>query len=180
MAIYKLKKPFLEMPGDWQIGMELGQADRRGALSPYSPVNGTYTDKYLESAFVENTPDIFELWEPKFTNDIFKLRYMVLTPWPPNSPFAKESIVTPDQFTGWHPKDFPIIFREMPWYEAREVRDMPKYLKSHQGNSVRQVKHYELHWNKVVFIGGAIRPLKQLLPATEQEYVEFTQKNVQL
>ena len=72
---------------------------------------------------------------------------------------------------------FPNIFKPLSWWEERALEDMPEYVKSGQGNSVRKVKGYELHWNKIILDGGKVRSISQWFPATLTEYQSFINGN---
>lgn len=61
-------------------------------------------------------------------DELLQDRYEVLSPWPPNNLFKAGDIVEPEQFTGWHPKDYPVLFRRVNWWEYRAVEDMPEYV----------------------------------------------------
>ncbi len=67
-------------------------------------------------------------------------------------------------------KDYPEIFKQMQWWQSREKDELPKYLKTKAGNSVREVKDY-IYFEMVEFVGGAKKKIKHWLPATEQEFL---------
>lgn len=111
------------------------------------------------------------------TSGLLKSRYLVRTPWPPSSNFNKGDIVTPDQFTGWHPKDFPVIFRPLHWSEFRSVEEMPEYVKTTYNGTVNKVIKYDFETD-TIFMEDPERPyqfslklyLSARVPATETEY----------
>jgi hypothetical protein len=74
-------------------------------------------------------------------------------------------------------QNYPAIFKPLSWWEERALEDMPEYVKSGQGNSVRKVKGYELHWNKIILDGGKVRSISQWFPATLTEYQSFINGN---
>ena len=109
--------------------------------------------------------------------ELMKPRYKVLTPWPPLNNFKEGDIVTPDEFTGWHPKDYPLIFRRLEWWEERSPEDMPEYVKYASTGKVYKAIKYK-NGNSIVQIMDdfwKIPMWNQLgepywIPATEQDY----------
>ena len=82
--------------------------------------------------------------------ELLKPRYLVSTPWYPSNNYQSGDIVTPDKFTGWHPKYSPVIFRRLEWWEDRDVKDMPEYvsyvsltLKDKYGDDETKTRKYE-------------------------------------
>lgn len=72
-------------------------------------------------------------------------------------------------------RKYPQIFRELKWHEDRDINDMPQYLKTQAGNSVRKVSMYMPNYGffRVQFDGGRERSLSKWFPATEEEYLSF-------
>ncbi len=70
----------------------------------------------------------------------------------------------------------PANFRKLEWWEFREVLQMPEYVKTKAGNSVRKVESICLRTELITFEGGKIRKLKQWFPATLTDYLNFKNK----
>jgi len=66
----------------------------------------------------------------------------------------------------------PVIFKELQWWEERDVKDMPVYLKSKTSHSVyRAVKYNGLDVDVAHQIFSI--NLTDLLPATQKEYCNY-------
>ena len=71
-------------------------------------------------------------------------------------------------------ESFPHLFRPLQWWEDREEKDLPKFVKHGENGKPRKVFEYVLRWNEVVFEGGRTRKInKDWLPATETEYNSY-------
>ncbi len=109
--------------------------------------------------------------------ELLKPRYLVSTPWYPSNNYQSGDIVTPDKFTGWHPKYSPVIFR-LEWWEDRDVKDMPEYLQRNTKDKIifKAVKHNvdATHGLGFVTSEGKIKSYCNYLPATETEYLNQT------
>lgn len=68
-------------------------------------------------------------------------------------------------------EDYPQLFRPLAWWEEREETDMPKYVKTKAGNSVRKV--FSIKGDYVSFTEQKYRNCKHWLPATEEEYEHY-------
>lgn len=117
--------------------------------------------------------------------ELLKPRYLVSTPWYPSNNYQSGDIVTPDKFTGWHPKYSPVIFRRLEWWEDRDVKDMPEYLKSNindknwYGNVVfEKVDMFYGDNNEYVALVDRDEMMQYCtswyLPTTETEYLNQT------
>ena len=77
----------------------------------------------------------------------------------------------------WKISDFPHLFKELEWWEEREVEDMPKYVKSiANGSIVKEVTTYSLNDNMFYadYRGYSLHYyLKFFEPATKEEYEEY-------
>ena len=83
-------------------------------------------------------------------------RYLVIADYP-NSPFNVGNILTQytqfnktsywvndNLYTDRHPEDYPHLFRLLHWWECRDEKDMPEYVKGF-GNQI-----YKVHkWKKL-------------------------------
>lgn len=126
----------------------------------------------------------------KEVDALLQPRYKVKTPWPPSCNFKAGDIITPDQFTGWHPKDFPIIFEFLPWWSDREVSEMPEYVKNEigvykverfsnkNGFDIFEIKNWKAIKNGSGWSVKNILFMKheKMLPATEQDYLTYKQQ----
>ena len=112
--------------------------------------------------------------------ELLKPRYLVNTPWFPSNNYQSGDIVTPDKFTGWHPKDYPVIFRRLDWWEYLDVKDMPGYVKCiktpdnfHFPDRVYRINYL----NGIAYSDISIAVVFETncyLPATETEYLNQT------
>lgn len=82
-------------------------------------------------------------------------------------------IETAEGNKSFEPAKFPHLFRKLNWWEYRDEVDMPEYVKTRGGNSVRKVYHFDTNYNKVIFEGGRIRPLNKWLPSNKNEYDKY-------
>ena|ERR1700741_1362622 len=60
--------------------------------------------------------------------ELLEPRYKVMIDYPLSN-FKVGDVIEPWEVTGWHPKEFPNVFRKMWWTEERKKEDMPKYLR---------------------------------------------------
>lgn len=90
---------------------------------------------------------------------------------------------------GWKPKEwflkYPKVFRLMEWWEERDVKDMPDYVKSISTalntkiGEVCKVKAYakDIKKNGVFLEGKSFsRLIETLEPSTEQDYLNYIQQ----
>lgn len=66
---------------------------------------------------------------------------------------------------------FPHLFRKLEWWEERAESDLPIYVKTKAGNSVRKV--HRIVYDMVYFSPQKRRNVKHWIPATEEEYLKF-------
>ncbi len=78
----------------------------------------------------------------------------------------------PDYFK-FNIDNYPHLFQKIEWWEDRKPEDMPDYVKTKAGNSVRMVESFNPATNQIVFVGGRIRNIRHWMPATELEYKQF-------
>jgi len=113
--------------------------------------------------------------------ELLKPRYLVNTPWFPSNNYQSGDIVTPDKFTGWHPKYYPVIFRRLDWWEYRDVKDMPEYVKQIMGTNKGKV--YKIadpsqngriwHEEREIEYGYFLRYAGLFEPATETQFNDY-------
>jgi hypothetical protein len=65
--------------------------------------------------------------------------------------------------------DFPYLFRKLQWWEERNKKDMPKFVKSPFGE-IMSVKGYDL-FNKHIKFRSGTGLLENYIPSTEEEYL---------
>lgn len=117
--------------------------------------------------------------------DLLKPRYKVIAPYPGMKGEGLEvgQIITCRKYDNdfseklWCEMNdkYPHLFRKLKWFQDRELRELPKYLKNKRGNvfkvdkySFSSVRLYAC-WNE----NGKLvaKPLIKLQPATESEYL---------
>jgi len=121
--------------------------------------------------------------------DLTQPRYLVIADYP-NSPFNVGNILTQhtqfnkdaywvndNLYTDRHPEDYPHIFRLLHWWEFRDEKDMPEYVKGF-GNQILKVQKWVLRKNN--FIAFALEDTieyqfnaSSCVPATLNEYNEY-------
>lgn len=67
------------------------------------------------------------------------------------------------------PHKYPAIFKKLEWWEEREEKDLPEYVK-YKNNTILKISRHPIHpeyyWDqsKLIHLG-------ECMPATEQEYL---------
>lgn len=123
--------------------------------------------------------------------DLLKPRWKVLGRYP-DSPFQIGIIGYGKTFNTagnakFHFEDYPLIFRKLEWWEEREEKDMPQYVKWNyipnvddkvMEGCVEKVTRYVQNGYGVVIGNDTVIATKYYLPATETEYQQYllTQK----
>jgi hypothetical protein len=82
---------------------------------------------------------------------------------------------TVQQANYFHPKrldDFPHLFQRVEWWEGLKPEEMPSYVKHKNGN-IYKVSEYSEGLIGVVIEGGFWAHLKNLFPATKEQYEEY-------
>jgi hypothetical protein len=111
------------------------------------------------------------------TEDILKPRYKVIADYP-RSPYVIGNIISDDdkEYTCEYMSRFPAIFKPLEWWEDREESDMPKYVKSPNGNAVYRLDG-EIEGMRGIYFMISPKtnyiheyPINGTLPATEEEY----------
>jgi len=75
----------------------------------------------------------------------------------------------------------PHLFRKLEWWEEREVEDMPDYVKSTLNNDhTYKVKFFKEDHCITISPSSRKLSLKFTIPATEQEYIDYIEKQKQL
>lgn len=70
---YKLIKKYPSLNLTWEVGMEVGQGDRRGTFANFSPCNGKYNEVQIPYEDVVNYP---EFWEKVVEKDYEILQFI--------------------------------------------------------------------------------------------------------
>lgn len=126
--------------------------------------------------------------------ELMKPRYKVINTWPDmaNVKFVFGDIITLQNYDGkqWYIQDragkrydayfdgFPHLFRRLEWWEERDVKDMPHFLKHKTEGWSMNVKGYRLY----ELSGWAVTDketddehfLSDFIPITEQDYTTQT------
>lgn len=106
------------------------------------------------------------------TEELLKPRYKVIADYP-HSWFTIGEIIQ-DNFVSLSLKLYPNIFKELKWWEKREVEDLPKYLKI--GDCIRKVIKWDLILDKVTVTNSKEDKTNYISlyePSTEEEYLQF-------
>jgi hypothetical protein len=77
---------------------------------------------------------------------------------------------------------WPHLFRELQWWEEREEKDLPKYVKHKERDEVLKVERIEVasHYTNIISKDlkyGSTKYLSMYLPATEQEHTKYLADN---
>lgn len=124
--------------------------------------------------------------------DLLKVRYKVIADFPQWSSFRykKGDILelrgihfvgegTAKAINEKEIVDYPGIFKKLEWWEDREEKDMPKYLKKH--DEILLIKEIDYSTNTILINKGYLFTLKYYLqntvPATEKEYLEYIKQH---
>lgn len=67
-------------------------------------------------------------------------------------------------------QSFSHLFRKLEWWEERNEKDLPSYVKGQATQRIVKVKEYDLEGGWIEFIDG-FGVSKNYLPATEEEYL---------
>lgn len=118
--------------------------------------------------------------------ELLKPRYKVIAKYP-ESRFGVDEILTQwigNIFVGKNPytvlsnpNDYPAIFKELKWWQEREIEDLPKYLKI--DDSIRKVIKWDFFYDKVIVTNLISKEEKRnyigiYTPLSEEEYLQFT------
>lgn len=76
-------------------------------------------------------------------------------------------------------KKFPHLFRELNWWEFRDEKDMPEFVKQFNTGIVEKVKGYGGCMSIVEFYDDTEGHISFWFPATLQEYNEYILKSKQ-
>jgi hypothetical protein len=84
------------------------------------------------------------------------------------------------------PLSYPLIFKELQWWENRKVEDMPEYVKCvkspdnlHRKNEIYYVISYASNTECRSKLGTIILNTNCYLPATEEEYNQYIKSQVE-
>lgn len=114
------------------------------------------------------------------TEELLQPRYKVIADYPGNVAYVGE-IYEDDICIRWNEqkfKKYPHLFRKLEWWEERDEKDMPEYVKCEfEGNvTVYKIVYWNLKENRgyitereVVSL-GFLKPEYEPKPATKEEY----------
>ena len=111
--------------------------------------------------------------------ELLKPRYLVISDYP-NSEFEVGKVY---EFNSAIAKNvfgrYPAIFRKLEWWEMRDEKDMPEYVKPIKAEQyIFKVSKYLHSITQLVGVNGKIKTehTKVFLPAAEQEYQQYINK----
>lgn len=119
------------------------------------------------------------------TQELLQRRKKVMIKYP-NSPFEVGEILMQrtsnskvfrklnDHSIGVIADDFPDIFKEMNWWEERDEKDMPEYVKDIYEGEV----HFVESWEHLIFWTGKTEKgiefmQDDIIPASKEEYEQY-------
>jgi hypothetical protein len=74
-------------------------------------------------------------------------------------------------------KDYPHLFKKMEWWEEREEKDMPEYVKHRRGEGVLKIVSIDWKYMSVILEDDSFpRSFMNFLPATASEYETYKSK----
>lgn len=90
-----------------------------------------------------------------------------------------EVTISEGDYTVVNPYIYPKVFEKVEWWEylSEYIAKQIGYAKTIAGNSVRMVESIDVRLGKITFVGGKVRNIRQWLPATEDEYEAFINRN---
>ena len=111
--------------------------------------------------------------------ELLKPRYKTLCNYP-DSPLRVGQIITGNTFnitggTKFHCKDYPAIFKPLAWWEDRDDKDMPLYIKYGEG-AVYKITGWNIEKGYALCERGEDYPLwiqHHVMPVTEAEYTQY-------
>ena len=114
--------------------------------------------------------------------DLLKPRYEVIADYP-DSEFTVGQILEVDIYNPDEDdcKIFPHLFHKLEWWEKRDIKDMPEYVKDEDGE-VWKVYEYSTHKSSYVLLNKNFKDfyfpygdhiLYELLPSTLEEYTNY-------
>jgi hypothetical protein len=120
--------------------------------------------------------------------ELMKPRYKVIALYP-NSPFKIGEVLElgKDEYDAWvylydydgvdlwhesYFNSYPHLFKKLEWWEGLKPEEMPSYVKHKNGN-IYKVSEYSEGLIGVVIEGGFWAHLKNLFPATKEQYEEY-------
>jgi hypothetical protein len=125
--------------------------------------------------------------------ELLKPRYKVIAPYP-DMPFSVGQVLllqkhkegweyTWAEHDGFHSmtdlemSEFPHLFKEMEWWEEREEKDMPEYVKHRRGEGVLKIVSIDWKYMSVILEDDSFpRSFMNFLPATASEYETYKSK----
>lgn len=120
---------------------------------------------------------------------LMKPRWKVIAAFPDNRNYEVGSILDRDwcryvndedesEGVVWRISDFPHLFKKLEWWEEREEKDMPEYVKWNSCNSGREyivkvleIKDDQFRWEE----GWETFTENQDFPSTKEEYEQYLQ-----
>jgi hypothetical protein len=131
--------------------------------------------------------------------DLMKPQYMVNLDYP-KSEYVVGQVIDYNNFSGSITSKtfceiydkYPVIFRKMKWFEGKDIEDLPRYVSVHpdsecclnktiiyevyKWNKWNDSFHRYKHYAKVIGFEEHDFSISHFLPATEQEYLDYSSK----
>lgn len=123
--------------------------------------------------------------------ELLKPRWKVISDYP-NQGYAKigdilneDDFLIHDENTGevigkYNPEKYPAIFKKIEWWEERTPEEMPKYLRFSEYWVCKVKTHFQTEYTiyqaETAFIcadTGYVYPYRLVIPATEEEYLQY-------
>lgn len=137
-------------------------------------------------------------YEQKLVEELLKQRYKVISDYPEieRHNIKQGDIITTESTAMYCDKIqdgtpvvsidheiFPSIFKKLEWWEYRDVKEMPDYLKSNDRDEVYKIERWDMEIN-FGFVDGTsgcdlalFKPEYGYIPATKQDYLNYKYKN---
>lgn len=114
------------------------------------------------------------------TEELLQPRFKVIANFPGS--WFDIGEITKNNFASFDLEDYPNIFKKLKWWEERNIKDLPEYLKQEKDGKiyniykvldyVKRLNHSELtfdyDWGGTILYDSITLP--DLLPATKEEY----------
>lgn len=110
------------------------------------------------------------------TEELLKPRWKVIDTYPFSKYQIGEIVISDNNanillINNGHifPDNYPAIFKKLEWWEEREEKDLPEYVK-YKNNTILKISRHPIH-PKYYWDQSKLIHLGECMPATEQEYL---------
>ena len=125
--------------------------------------------------------------ENKAIDDLLKPRYKVISDYPGRDVEIGHVINDPDYYErrGLQLKNYPHLFQKLEWYQERDKKDMPHYIKWTHPNT-KEVDFFKVDqwvtnsfgvYKAHIYDPAAYLFIKDIQPSTEAEYLNQKQQS---